>query len=225
MPTIELLEEKFNLFNKLIFKSALKPLPIRLSNAKSYYGMLKYKRTRSLFGKTTKTEFFMVFSIYFNLTEREIEDIVIHEMIHYYIDSNNIHDTSTHGKVFRELMQRINTNFGRNIKISDRRPTSTATQPAPRSRVTYFCVTRLRNGHTGFTAVAKTRIFKLWDIISRSPDVVDYKWYVSTSPYFAKQPRFQTPKVIYLPSDELTANLTDATPLEKLGPVIRPIQS
>ena len=51
-------------------------------------------------------------------TTREIDDTLVHEMIHQYIFQNDLPDTSTHGRLFKDFMQRINEAFPQELKIS-----------------------------------------------------------------------------------------------------------
>jgi hypothetical protein len=53
-----------------------------------------------------------------DLPQSELEDIVIHEMIHYFILLHNLKDSSPHGNIFKSLMHSINANHGRNITIN-----------------------------------------------------------------------------------------------------------
>ena len=117
-PTKEYLEEKYTSFNNQIFEGQLPVIPIKLGKSKSALGYLKFRRHKSLFGKESLSGFSIIISTFFDLTEAEIEDTLIHEMIHYYIYFNNIKDTSSHGPYFREKMAEINHLFGRNIHIS-----------------------------------------------------------------------------------------------------------
>lgn len=52
------------------------------------------------------------------MPENEWEDILIHEMIHYFIAYQGLNDNAPHGKLFREKMNEINTKYHRNISIS-----------------------------------------------------------------------------------------------------------
>lgn len=117
-PTKEYLEAKYATFNNQIFEGQLPSIPIKLGRSKSSLGYLKFKRRKSLFGKESLSGFSIIISTSFDLTEAEIEDTLIHEMIHYYIYFNNIKDTSSHGPYFREKMAEINHHFGRDIHIS-----------------------------------------------------------------------------------------------------------
>ena len=195
VPTVDLLVEKFRLFNKTVFNSALDIPPIKLSKAKSYLGMVRYRRHRNLWGRERKTDFVIIISTYRDLAENEIEDALLHEMIHYYIGVNHIADTSAHGRVFRQLMSDINNRFNRHITISLRSETTKLAESAPRS-ITFFCIIRMRNGSTGTVPVAKTRIFQIWAMLQTSSDIAEAQWYASRAAFFAKYPKFRTAKII-----------------------------
>ena len=54
---------------------------------------------------------------YYDLPEREYQNVLLHEMIHYYIAYQRIKDTSAHGQVFRAMMNELNSRHGWNIKV------------------------------------------------------------------------------------------------------------
>ena len=156
--------------------------------------------------------------------ENEIEDVLLHEMIHYYIGVNHIADTSAHGRVFRQMMSDINNRFNRHITISLRSETTKIAESAPRS-ITFFCIIRMRNGRTGIMPVAKTRIFKIWDMLQTSSDIAEAQWYASRAAFFAKYPKFRTAKIIYVDEKVLSLHLAGAMPLVKTGNVIKPAKN
>lgn len=53
-----------------------------------------------------------------------VDSVLVHEMIHQYIIQNNLKDTRTHGRIFREFMKKINAGFPEelDIRISARNP-------------------------------------------------------------------------------------------------------
>ena len=71
-------------------------------------------------GRTTYYDYCISVSSYYQLTLEEIDDVLIHEMIHYSIAYTGLKDTSSHGIVFRGMMDKINRTFGRHITISVR---------------------------------------------------------------------------------------------------------
>ena len=65
-----------------------------------------------------------IYGIY-DLSERDYQQTLLHEMIHYYIAYTSVRDTSAHGRLFRQEAARINHAGGWNITISERRRTLT----------------------------------------------------------------------------------------------------
>lgn len=220
IATIDFIERKFTEFNRIIFNGSLKPLPFRLTNARTFLGQLRYTRKRKLFGGWKYSDFVLVISKRKDLDETLLEDTIIHEMIHYYILSNQLTDSSAHGKIFRGMQQDINTRFGRKIAISHR-PAKGEVEYDTQTCVHYVCVSKFSDGRTGVTTVARTRIFVLWDKIRSFPDVVQSKWYVSDDPFFNRFPRSITVKIYRVSESELEPVLAKAKTLVRDGNVIR----
>jgi len=61
--------------------------------------------------------FQFVISTKVDLPEAEVEDTIIHEMIHYWILSNQMQDTGPHGDIFKAKMKEINMKYNRNLSI------------------------------------------------------------------------------------------------------------
>ena len=121
VPTIPYIQSRFDEFNARFFAGALPPVPIKLSNARTFLGKLTFtKRRKWLFGEWTYSNFVLRINTRFDLPEQLIEDTILHEMIHYYIAVNQLRDTSTHGHLFRQEMKRINAEGNRHITISYR---------------------------------------------------------------------------------------------------------
>ncbi len=118
--TVDYIRRNFDEFNMLVFGGVLKTPPFRVSRARTFLGMVKCKRKRMLLSKWHFYDFEFVISSKVNLLkdENEVEDVILHEMIHYYILSNQLQDSSAHGVLFRKMMKDINTKFNRNITIS-----------------------------------------------------------------------------------------------------------
>ena len=112
---------------RMMFEGKLPGLPIVLSSGKTFLGACAYKKRKTLFGGTKYYDFKLRINKRIDLPEADIEDIIIHEMIHYHIAYRGIKDTSTHGRVFKMLMNDINKRFGRHITISRKMPYSVTT--------------------------------------------------------------------------------------------------
>jgi len=115
---VQYLKSKFDEFNRLFFDGKLPEIPVGLSRARSYLGICACKRRWAWFGRREYYDFRIRISTRYELTAEEIEDTLIHEMIHYHIWLNRIKDTSAHGEVFRGIMDRINTGYGRHVTVS-----------------------------------------------------------------------------------------------------------
>ena len=101
-----------------MFAGKLPMLPIKLSDAKTFLGVCTYKKRIGKDGKVEKYDFALRVNTRIELSEDEIEDTIIHEMIHYYIGYNQLEDTSAHGAIFQQVMNAINEKYGRHLSIS-----------------------------------------------------------------------------------------------------------
>ena len=216
MLTLEFLNQKFDELNELCFGGALPKVSIRLSKARTYLGQLGFKRKRPLFGKTQYYDFVLRISTRLEQTEEEIIDTLLHEMIHLYIASHQLKDSSSHGKIFRQMMNDLNQRFGRHITISHRKTKDELNQDTQR-RQHLVCVSTLASGERGITIAAKSRLLLLWDQIPRIPEIVSQTWYVSYDPYFNRFPRALTPKVYHISPSDLDLHLKAARPLVRQG--------
>lgn len=223
IATAAYVEQKFREYNAAIFGGVLSVPPIRMSNARTFLGQVRYKRRRKFFGKEEKYDFTLCISRRYDLPQNQLDDVIIHEMIHYYIDTRRMSDTSAHGKVFRSIMDGINRKFNRNITISARHAQPSEPDGKAQNRLTLFCAVSLANGKTGVAAVARTRIFGMWNSFATSPDVSCAKWYASRDQFFAKFPRYRSPKVSIVPAGELDAHLKNAVPLKRSGKTIQTV--
>ncbi|MCQ2208446.1 MAG: SprT-like domain-containing protein [Paludibacteraceae bacterium] len=218
-PSLAFVQTKFIEFNTLIFKGALNPLPIRIGSSKTRLGSISYKRRKQ--GNTFEFyDFKLTISKRFDLPKNEVEDTIIHEMIHYYILSKQLHDTSPHGKLFRQLMDHINKHFGRHITISHH---STGEERATDTHIKehFVCVTVLTDGRTGLTVSAKTRIFQMWRNLPKYYKLQKMTWYWSIDPFFNQFPNSITPRIYLVDAEKLNSHLKDAKELECDGTTFR----
>lgn len=131
--TIPYIQERFDKYNALCFEGKLPPIAFKLSKARTFLGRIEYKRHYNLWGRLKScSDYMMRISTCYDLPEDKLDDIIIHEMIHYWIAWSCTRDRSAHGPVFRSMMKEINNKFGRHITISTKvdqlRPESAVTQ-------------------------------------------------------------------------------------------------
>lgn len=218
--TLEYIKQKFDEYNNLMFEGKLNPLPLKLSNAKSFLGAVFFRREKRPDDTWHYHGFVFKISTVMDLPENIVEDTIIHEMIHYYIMSNQMQDTAPHGKLFIAKMQEINRRFNRNLSVTHR-TTKEELDSDKRIRQHIICVSRLKTGKHGVTIATKTRLFELWDAMPNFPKMEELKWVLSTDPYFNRFPKAIKPGICLVTSEELEPHLKDAKELIRQGNSIR----
>ena len=214
--TIDYIKRKFDEYNELCFEGKLKPLPFKLSNAKSFLGAVFFQREKNPDGTWHYYGFVFKISTVMDLPEDVVEDTILHEMIHYYIMSNQMQDTGPHGKLFIAKMKEINVKFNRNLSVTHQ-TTKEEQDSDKRVQQHLICVSRLKNGRRGVTIAMKSRLFELWDAMPNIPNMAELKWVISTDPYFNRFPKATKPGIYFVPSEELEEHLKDALPLVRNG--------
>ena len=179
-------------------------------------GMMTCRKRVGLFGKKHFSNFALRISKRFDFTEQELQDTLIHEMIHYYISYNQLQDSSAHGQLFRQMMNDINEKYGRHITLSHRSSREERLQvigSKPRPRV--FAIIEMRDGDQYIKCVPriKQRIESMHRRLTSSPEVRSLKWYFSTDPYFALFQSSMGRKVQKIDPVELQPHLMNAEPI------------
>ncbi len=119
--TVKILREWFGLFNKQYFNEELPEPRLLVSSARTQLGQFSCRRVRKgLFRGYTTTGFTIKVSDYYDMSEHDYQQTLLHEMIHYYIAYTGARDTSPHGAIFRQLAERINKVGGWKITISSK---------------------------------------------------------------------------------------------------------
>jgi len=213
IATIDFVTSAFARFNTLCFNGEL-PVPDRfvISRAKTFLGRLEFKNKRSFIGKiVSHYDYTFKISGVVDMPEQLLEDVVIHEMIHLYIASKYLNDRSAHGPLFRSMMDRINSTFGRHIAISHRSQGNSVAQAPSKYRI--LCVTTFTNGDIGITVCAKTRIFVIRRQIYQRYRVCSMDWYYNSDDFFARYPRSNGGTVYRISRSDLDTHLRGSVEL------------
>lgn len=104
-------------FRPGIFRGKLPVPELGLTHAKTRLGQLAYKRA-SRWGRTKLYDFKLSMSTYYDMTDKQAKSVLLHEMIHYIIGYTGLKDTSAHGIVFKGLMDKLNSQYGWDIRVS-----------------------------------------------------------------------------------------------------------
>ena len=214
--TIQYIEKKFEEFNQLMFAGKLPKLPIELSNAKTFLGMCVYKKRKLPNGEFEKYDFRLRINTRIDLIEAVIEDTIIHEMIHYFIDVNKMEDASAHGPVFQHIMNTINEKYGRNLSISHK-ASQTEQEQSYDTKTHWHVVTIIyfKDGKTGVKVLPRIE-HKIIDFCSKLmewPIVSDYLLYMTNNPFFNRFPTSTALRISPVCQDELKNQLESAEEL------------
>ena len=171
--TTDFLYQVFDTYNKRCFNSQLKHPRIILYNAKRQLGQ---------FSQTGPTPTIKV-SNYYDRSEADYIDTMVHEMIHYYIASNHLQDNCAHGKLFRTLMKKINEQEHLHISV---RTSSSQWQPACSNRKPHDVLfVHLRNGRHVISVVTPSyvsRIEKQLQMLSHQ--IISRRWFRTDLPEY-----------------------------------------
>lgn len=93
------LKEIFNEWNEKAFEGKL-PTP-----------NFKLTTTKRILGSYTLSKRLISISVFYDHTENEFVNTIVHEMLHYYIHYFRIKDTSVHGRVWKRMANDLNKRF------------------------------------------------------------------------------------------------------------------
>ena len=122
-PDLEYIQKAFDRYNALCFRGELPGIRLELSRARTYLGRYEEKRPQVRFlGRrfslpAAEPQRLIRISAAFDLTPEQQDDVIIHEMIHYYLAWKDLAARVPHGPHFRQLMVAINSRFGRHIVV------------------------------------------------------------------------------------------------------------
>lgn len=183
-PDTGWMKSQFVAFNRRYFQTRL-PLPqFRVSNARTFLGNMRWREDRI---RHKYYDFKLTMSVYYDLEEKELQNVMLHEMIHYYIAYHHLKDTSPHGRVFCGIMDKLNA-CGWDIRISHRHSAANeASSEAPSPGRRLIGVFFVRNEI--FYAVINPRyVGKIINGLSRVADFKKLEWYISSDDDFKKMP-------------------------------------
>ncbi len=215
-PDKEFMLAKFQYFNKRYFKDSL-PIPeILIVKVKSFLGQFSCSRKRLLNGSFETSNYRIKINEAYDLSESECEDILIHEMIHYFIAFHKIKDNSKHGHTFVELMNTINKNDGRNLKISYKGKQSTTLQPT-KGKIYRICTSDLPNNEFGIAVCSIPAISRLLYFFKHNPQIKNVRWFRSFNTYFERLPAIRLPKLYLADKEAIFKELEDSVEFELVG--------
>lgn len=192
-PTVELLRAWFADFNVRYFGGAL-PMPLlKVSNARTTLGQFSRRKVRGgLLGLRSADECCISVSRYYDIAERELQNILLHEMIHFSISRGKVRDTSPHGVLFHREMDRLNAQ-GWHISVS----TNTkgwAVSGGKRRSLRCVVVAATSRG-CYIAAVQRPYVRAVDGVLARVGGFEQRRWYYTNDDYFQSLPLVRTPRL------------------------------
>lgn len=216
-PTIDYVQQRFERFNREIFGGKLPPVEIVLSNAKSFSGQCAFKTKRTLLGGLKFYDFKLKFSTRIDFDEDELDDIIVHEMIHYYIGYFQLKDTSSHGKIFRRFMDEINRKHGRHVAVTHHTSHAQALEAAEAVRRWHVvAVVSFGNGKRGIKVLPRVErsILSYYKAISDNRcGTTGVELYMTDHPYFNRFPSSSALRVYFPDMHKVADALVGARPM------------
>jgi len=214
--TARYLRERFLALNDEYFGGEL-PLPyLRVSNSRTRMGSFSCTRYRkSIFSKGVFTNFKIAVSEYYKQTAEEIDDTLLHEMIHYLIAYRQLRDTSSHGTLFKKEMARLNA-MGRHLTISVRTRHLETRQQNKRQQHLVLALED-RNGKRYLAVVHPSYRKYIEKQLHLATTITAHHWFVSNDDFFNDFPQART-----LRARQVTTEKYDSLCHECLHELIQP---
>lgn len=106
--------DAFCLYNEKYFEGKL-PIPMfELLHSFRTCGYFNCDYEQGWFSRTLYN-FRISMTDYYDFTPKQFEDILVHEMIHYYLAYFGIDKSLSHGREFKKMAKQLNQTYGLNI--------------------------------------------------------------------------------------------------------------
>lgn len=216
-PTLNYFYQKYREYNRQLFNGELPAIPIRYSRSRRKIGATRYQLDDH--HQPIPATLCILMSVYYDLAEEEYIDTLVHEMIHCYIIVKGINDNGKHGAEFQRIMREINA---KGVRVSLNYTPSAEDVSSALIRARYVFVVEWKDGRTGITVSAKTRLFELWRAYEGAPEVRSFRLYGSLDPWFGEFPAVTKAKVYFPAPEQLRQHLSGAVEMQKKGRYIMP---
>ncbi len=195
--TIAWMASHFDRYNAEFFDARLPHPEFALSRARTRLGQMSCKRAVR-WGRAHLYDFRIAMTTYYDMTERQAQNVLLHEMIHYVITYTGLKDTSAHGVVFRGMAANLNRKYGWNIqattttrgwKVSD---AVREKRQAAVSRPVLVLAVCMTDGKYFLSRVNPRYARSLTSRLRASAEVSSYHWYTTEDTYFDSYPEVRS---------------------------------
>ncbi len=213
------LRDNFRKFNKQYFGDKLPEPRFFIGHSKTQLGSLSFKRGlilgRQLFNRgNSANAFTLSMSNFYDQSEYQFRNVLLHEMIHLSIAASGVKDTSPHGVVFRGLMSRLNRE-GWDIHVTTRMEGIKKAYTGSKTIIRQYLVLAIEtaNDKRYLSSVNPRFAREINARIHAVKEVTAAKWYTTDNRWFENMPRVRS----------LRGRAVDAATYGKLTALMTPI--
>lgn len=209
--TKEWMGKWFTEFNHDYFEARL-PLPrLALSKSRTRLGTMTCRRQVRMF-HARLYDYAIHLSNYYELSERQFQNILLHEMIHYFISYTGLRDTSPHGVVFRKMMAEFNCKYGWEISVMTSTKNVEKVGGIPKDKIYLVLAMEMKDGRRFLSVVNPRSAKQLERQMHLVPNLGNHGWYTSKDPYFFGFPTVRTLRARHISKGEYDQLVIQMTP-------------
>lgn len=185
------LRSNFAAFNKQYFDGVLPTPQFHIGRSRTRLGSLSYKRGLLWGGRGAA--FTLSMSNYYDQTEYQFRNVLLHEMIHLSIAASGLKDSSPHGTIFRGMMARLNR-YGWDISVTTPMRGTPKAYTGSETVIRQYLVLALEmaDGKHYLSSVNPKFAKTLNNRLRRLMDVRHYAWYTTDDRWFEDMPRVRS---------------------------------
>lgn len=167
--------EQFNKWNEIIFNGELPTPSFELMQTKSLLGQFKTRRIAN-----NTLGYIIRISTFYDRPMAYYIDTIVHEMLHYYIKYKGIKDTSSHGRVWKRMADKISREHGLTITRTSHAGGGISEaviekKQDKKNTFEYAIVCRMKDGHYGAAVFPAHGVEKLMPRFKTWRAVTEYK--------------------------------------------------
>lgn len=213
----------FRQFNKQYFDGRLPEPRFFIGRSRTQLGSLSYKRGlmwgRKLFGKgNTADAFTLTISNFYDQTEYQFRNVLLHEMIHLCIAASGVKDTSPHGTVFHSLMHRLNC-MGWNIQVMTKMEGTKKAHTGSENIIRQYLVLAIETmrGRRFLSSVNPKFARQINTRLKNVSEVSAWHWYTTDNRWFEDMPKVRSLRGRPVDDDTYERMTGAMIPLKALG--------
>ena len=159
-------------------------------------------------------------STYYDMTDKQAKSVLLHEMIHYIIGYTGLKDTSSHGIVFRGMMDNLNRKYGWEIRVmTSTKGWKISEQVQEKKKAkgpqTYLMLAiEMKDGKHYLSRVNPSFARSIESKLRMVREINSHQWYTTQEPYFEDYPQVRSLRGRRISKADFQKLLNVLTPVE-----------